>query len=73
MVADDRFEGVALTRDTTGCALISHALAQLECVMWAQHEGGDHTIFVGRVLRAVASESEPLLYYRGNYARLHRR
>lgn len=67
---DDRFEGVAFTRDATGCALIDHALAHLECAMWAQHEGGDHTIFVGRVLRAVASDAQPLLHYRGGYARL---
>lgn len=69
---EDRFVGVAFTRELTGCALIDGALAQLECDLFAQHEGGDHTIFVGRVRRAVARDGvEPLLYYRGAYGRLH--
>jgi flavin reductase (DIM6/NTAB) family NADH-FMN oxidoreductase RutF len=67
---DDRFDGVAFSREATGCALIDGALAHLECAMWAQHDGGDHTIFLGRVSRAVAFDAEPLLHYRGGYARL---
>jgi flavin reductase (DIM6/NTAB) family NADH-FMN oxidoreductase RutF len=67
---DDRFDGVAITRDSAGCALISDALAHLECRMWAQYPGGDHTIFVGQVLRAAVREAHPLIYYRGAYARL---
>jgi len=67
---DDRFNGVATTRDQSGCALIDDALAHLECNAWAQYEGGDHTIFIGRVLRAAARDAAPLLYYRGAYTRL---
>lgn len=67
---DDRFDGVAIVRGTTGCALVEDALAHLECEMWATYDGGDHTIFVGRVLRAATSESRPLLYYRGAYSQL---
>jgi flavin reductase (DIM6/NTAB) family NADH-FMN oxidoreductase RutF len=69
---DDRFDGVAITRDGGGCALIEDALAHLECEVWAQYAGGDHTIFVGRVVRAAARDVDPLVYYRGNYARLVR-
>jgi flavin reductase (DIM6/NTAB) family NADH-FMN oxidoreductase RutF len=67
---DDRFADVAITRDAHGCALIDGAIAHLECEMWAQHDGGDHTIFVGRVVRAAAREGDPLIYYRAKYARL---
>ena len=67
---DAKFDGVTVTRQLSGCALIDGALAHLECAMWAQHEGGDHTIFVGRVNRADAREAEPLLHYRGGYPRL---
>jgi flavin reductase (DIM6/NTAB) family NADH-FMN oxidoreductase RutF len=67
---DTKFDGIAVTRQTSGCALFDGALAHLECAMWAQHEGGDHTIFVGRVLRADARDADPLLHYRGGYARL---
>jgi flavin reductase (DIM6/NTAB) family NADH-FMN oxidoreductase RutF len=69
---DDKFGGVACTRELTGCALVDDALAHLECHVWAQYEGGDHTIFVGRVVRAAAREAQPLLYYRGAYAGLDR-
>jgi flavin reductase (DIM6/NTAB) family NADH-FMN oxidoreductase RutF len=67
---DDRFDGVPIARGTTGCALIEDALAHLECEMWAAYDGGDHTIFVGRVLHAATSESRPLLYFRGRYTQV---
>jgi flavin reductase (DIM6/NTAB) family NADH-FMN oxidoreductase RutF len=70
LIRDDRFEGVAYTRDRTGCALVDDALAHIECDMWAQYDGGDHTIFVGRVVRAAVREAEPLVYYRGRYTHL---
>jgi flavin reductase (DIM6/NTAB) family NADH-FMN oxidoreductase RutF len=70
--SDTKFEGVGFSRDATGCALIDDALAHLECSMWAQYEGGDHTIFVGQVVRAKTGEAKPLLYYRGGYAGLDR-
>jgi flavin reductase (DIM6/NTAB) family NADH-FMN oxidoreductase RutF len=31
------------------------------------YEGGDHTIFVGRVEAAGARDGEPLLYFRSAY------
>ena len=71
VVKDDRFTGVAITRASNGCALIDDALAHMECDMWARHEGGDHTIFIGRVTRAAAREAQPLVYYRGRYAHLN--
>ena len=71
VIKEDRFGGVQVSRAASGCALIEDALAHLECDMWARHEGGDHTIFIGRVTRAAASEAQPLLYYRGRYAHLN--
>lgn len=64
---DDRFEGVAFERGLAGTPLLDDALAHIECAMWAQYDGGDHTIFVGHVERAAAREAHPLLYYRGQY------
>jgi flavin reductase (DIM6/NTAB) family NADH-FMN oxidoreductase RutF len=34
----------------TGAPLITGAIAHLECALWRGYEGGDHTIFVGRLL-----------------------
>jgi flavin reductase (DIM6/NTAB) family NADH-FMN oxidoreductase RutF len=54
-----------------GVPLIPGALAAFECERYAVHDGGDHAIFVGRVLsvRAVsAATAEPLVFYGGRYA-----
>ena len=36
----------------------------------ATHEGGDHTIIIGRVVRFQAGEGEPLTFFRGGYGRI---
>jgi len=68
----NRFEGVGFTRGKTGVALLDDTLAYVECRRVAQHEGGDHTIFVGEVEDGLARSATPLLYYRGGYAQLRR-
>ncbi|MGE0653966.1 MAG: flavin reductase family protein [Alphaproteobacteria bacterium] len=50
--------------------LIPGALASFECERYAIYDGGDHEIFVGRVLsiRAVAAgTAEPLVFFGGRY------
>ena len=32
-------------------------------------DGGDHTILIGRVMRTTERPGEPLLFYRGQFAR----
>ena len=68
----DRFEGVAVTRGENGVALLSGALANLECRVVARHPAGDHTILVAEVREAALREGHPLLYYRSGYRRLER-
>lgn len=49
-------------------ALLERALAHFECKVEARHEGGDHVIFLGRVLTFNhQTKGRPLLYYRGRY------
>ena len=36
----------------SGAPRLDGALAWLECTTYAQHDGGDHTIVVGQVVRA---------------------
>jgi flavin reductase (DIM6/NTAB) family NADH-FMN oxidoreductase RutF len=67
---EDRFDGVAFERGASGIALLDHALAHIECSMWAHHDGGDHTVFVGRVTHAAARDGQPLVYYLGRYREL---
>jgi flavin reductase (DIM6/NTAB) family NADH-FMN oxidoreductase RutF len=49
--------------------LISGALAHFECEPYANYDGGDHVIFVVRVVRhTVHSEAPtPLIFFRGRY------
>lgn len=69
---DDRFDGIGYTRGVTGCAILGGILGYLECDIEARYPGGDHTIFVGKVIAAAAHKGSPLLYYRGGYAQLER-
>ena len=64
----DKWAGVAHTISDHGCPLIDGALAIFECESWEKHHGGDHIIFVGRVVRTTANVShDPLVFYRGKY------
>lgn len=69
---NDRFDGTSFTRGANGAAVLTGAAAHLECALTHRFEGGDHTIFVGRVETAESSDAPPLLYFRGGYARLER-
>jgi flavin reductase (DIM6/NTAB) family NADH-FMN oxidoreductase RutF len=69
---DGRFVGLPYTRSEAGVIVLPDTLAALECRITARHDGGDHTIVVGAVEQVQLSEGDPLLYYRGAYARLSR-
>jgi flavin reductase (DIM6/NTAB) family NADH-FMN oxidoreductase RutF len=65
----DRYPHV---RGATGAALLTDALAWLECRTTAVYDGGDHDIVLGAVLsaREVDRDGTPLLHHRGRYGRL---
>lgn len=65
--AGDRFACTGWQAGEQGSPLINGSLAWIECERVAEHPGGDHVIFVGRVLRARHFEGMPLLYWRGSY------
>jgi flavin reductase (DIM6/NTAB) family NADH-FMN oxidoreductase RutF len=53
------------------CALIPGTLAHFECVPHATFDGGDHMVFLVRVVRfAVDLACAPLVFFRGAYCRL---
>jgi flavin reductase (DIM6/NTAB) family NADH-FMN oxidoreductase RutF len=57
----------------TGVPLMSGALARLECELWRTYEGGDHTIFIGRLLSLelpVDTDQDALLFYQGKFRQL---
>ncbi|WJK43249.1 flavin reductase family protein [Solwaraspora sp. WMMA2056] len=55
----------------SGAPLIDGALAHLECGLWRAYDGGDHTIFTGRLLSAIRhGDDEPMLFLRGRFRQL---
>ena len=66
---DDKFANVDWVPSEGGLPEIVDALAFLECDIEAEHEGGDHTIVVGRVRlhRRHREQHAPLLYFQSAY------
>lgn len=68
--AEDRFDGIVWQPGIAGSPLLEGALAQLECRTVHRYLAGDHTIFVGEVIRAASIEGRPLVYYLRHYRKL---
>ena len=68
--ADDKFAGIEMRRGELGVPLIAGALTTLECSVYDQLPGGDHTIFVGEVVSIRTSEGSPLIYFRSGYGEM---
>jgi flavin reductase (DIM6/NTAB) family NADH-FMN oxidoreductase RutF len=61
-------DGIALLETDLGPPALADSLAVFECATEQRLEAGDHTIFLGRVLRfSRPSESAPLVFFRGRY------
>lgn len=61
------WEGTAPARNAEGVPVFGRALARFDCARDALHDGGDHVIVVGRVLRFTAREGAPLVFSQGHY------
>ena len=67
----DKWKDLRLDKMQNGAPLLPDWLAYFECAPYARHDGGDHEIFVGRVLdfryRPQAAEARPLVFFKGKY------
>jgi len=52
-----------------GVPLLEQCVARFECERSSSHDGGDHAIIVGRVLRAANFGGEPLMFVGGQFGR----
>lgn len=68
--ADDKFAGLEVSEGLGGAPRIHDCVARLECRMESQVEGGDHVIFIGRVVSFEHCDHEPLLFHSGRFARV---
>jgi 3-hydroxy-9,10-secoandrosta-1,3,5(10)-triene-9,17-dione monooxygenase reductase component len=69
----DKWAGIGWDLTRHGNPVIDETLMWLDCELFAEYEGGDHTIVVGKVLEMSPADwhqGEPLLYFRGKYRAL---
>lgn len=68
--ATDRFRNVAHSTGHEDLPLLEGVAAHIVCRMWKNVDAGDHTIFLGSVVRGSVHDRAPLLHFRGAYGAL---
>lgn len=70
--AGDKLGAMALTWSRHDIPVMESCLVRLECALAAEYEGGDHGIFLGRVLALdmAPAPHAPLTYFRGKLGAL---
>lgn len=61
------FAGLDWVTSPSGVPLINGAAACFECSLETTHDAGDHTIVVGRVIRAHHGGGDPLVFHAGKF------
>lgn len=69
----DKFAGVDIERGPGDIPLLHCYAARFVCKSEFKYEGGDHIIFVGRVIEFDHTDAEPLLFHGGQYAQLSKK
>jgi flavin reductase (DIM6/NTAB) family NADH-FMN oxidoreductase RutF len=63
----DKLAGIVHEAGHGGCPVLTGTIAHFECARESTINGGDHVIFLGRVLRASFRDGEPLIFSAGNF------
>jgi flavin reductase (DIM6/NTAB) family NADH-FMN oxidoreductase RutF len=66
----DKWADTAFRLTETGTPVLEGAIAAFECAHYAQYDGGDHVVILGRVLSLHCEHEQkpdPLLFYCGRY------
>jgi 3-hydroxy-9,10-secoandrosta-1,3,5(10)-triene-9,17-dione monooxygenase reductase component len=66
----DKFAEGPWTSGEGGAPVLGGSAAVFECQAEAQHDHGDHVLFIGRVLRIAEHALPPLLFHGGHYRKL---
>ncbi|MDP4033547.1 MAG: flavin reductase family protein [Pseudorhodobacter sp.] len=61
------FAGLDPAVNPEGVPLLADTLARFDCARHEAHDGGDHLIIVGRVIRCTLRTGAPLLFSQGGY------
>ena len=63
-----KYAGVSWDLSPNGSPILEGVSAWVECTLWREYDGGDHTIVIGEVTALDHDvERDPLLFYRGSY------
>lgn len=54
----------------SGLPVLDGAIAQIACEVVSEHEEGDHTLFIGKVIDLRIEDKNPLLFFGGQYRQL---
>lgn len=66
----DKFDGLHLSTGVGGVPLFEECAAHFECITENRFEGGDHVIYLGRVVNFARGEHEALIFHDGRFARV---
>jgi flavin reductase (DIM6/NTAB) family NADH-FMN oxidoreductase RutF len=61
------FSGLDWHLNAEAVPVLPGAIARFDCAQHATHDGGDHLIIVGQVLRLALEEGEPLVFAKGRF------
>jgi len=68
----DKYAGVRWRPGPSGSPVLDSVCAWIDCALWREYDGGDHTIVLGRVAALGADPTRaPLLFHRGRYHGAH--
>lgn len=64
----DKFAGAIWRPGPSGAPILDGVCAWVDCALWGEYDGGDHTIAIGHVTALGADAARaPLLFHRGRY------
>lgn len=63
----DAFDGIAWRAGAGGLPILPDCLARFDCRQVALHDGGDHSIVLGRVTHVTHRPGQGLMFKRGQY------
>ncbi len=53
-----------------GIPVLKDSLANIICNVYASHQAGDHTLYIGEVIDLQLVEGTPLAFYKGKYGKI---
>lgn len=66
-----KYDGLRWSPAPSGAPVLDGAAAWVDCTLWAEYDGGDHTVVIGKVRDlSTRPDHPPLLFYRGAYRHL---